>query len=106
MSQPKDSPLLPITDLLSSDVTKTASFVSDKVDLLVSDGMNKVKTEESSRILKIITDEIGKLSTTQDKNNEEIKKRMSDLQALRENNLVIAGAVSGLKKMAQEINKK
>lgn len=105
MNQNKESPLLPITDLMSNDVSKTVSFVSERVDRAVSEGMTKVKGEESERILNILTDEISKLSTTQEKNNEEIKKRVADVQSLRENNLVIAGAVSGLKKMVQEINK-
>ena len=99
-------PLLPISDLLSDEMSPTTSSISEKVDRVVSDGMKKIKGDEGSRIVDIINAEIETLTKSQDKNNEEHNKRVKEIQTIREHNLVISGAVSGLKKVLESIEKK
>lgn len=99
-------PLLPISDLLTDDVSGTASSISDKVDRVVMDGMKKIKVDEGSRIVDIINKEIETLTKSQEKNNEEHNKRVKEIQTIREHNLVISGAVSGLKKVLESFEKK
>lgn len=100
------TPLLPISDLISSDISNTASDISTKVDLAVADGLQKAKGKENDRVTSIIRGELEQLTQTQAKNNEEIKKKASELQSLRENNLVVAGAVSGLRKVLDGVLRK
>lgn len=98
-------PLLPITDLLSDEVSPTASSISEKVNRVVSDGMKKIRGDEGSRVVDIINAEIETLTKSQEKNNEEHNKRVKEIQTIREHNLVISGAVSGLKKVLQSFGK-
>ena len=97
------TPLLPISDLLSEDVSSTASTISNKVDLAVSDGLKKMKDKENEKVSSIIRKEIAHLVQLQEKNNNDIKTKAAELQGIRENNLVVSGAVSGLKKVLKEI---
>lgn len=97
------TPLLPISDLLSEDVSSTASTISNKVDLAVTDGLQKMKETENEKVVSIIKKEMSHLVQLQEKNNEDIKKKAAELQGIRENNLVVSGAVSGLKKVLKEI---
>lgn len=99
-------PLLPITDLLSDEMPRTASSISEEVDRVVTDGLKKVKGDEGARIVDIITGEIETLIKSQERNNEEHNKRIKEMQVIREKNLVISGAVSGLKKILASIEKK
>lgn len=99
-------PLLPISDLLSDGIPRTTSSISEKMDQVVTDGMKKVKGEEGARIVDIINGEIATLTKSHDRNNEEYNKRVKEIQAIREQNLVISGAVSGLKKILASIEKK
>lgn len=103
---PENKPLLPISDLLyvDNDVSKTVSSISNKMDRAVTDGLQKVKETEHERVKKVIMEEIDQLAQKQDKTNEEIKRRVAELQSLRESNLVVAGAVSGLRKILNEVS--
>jgi hypothetical protein len=100
--QTTTKPLLPIADLLSPDIS-TASSISDKVDCAVKEGLKKVKAGENDRVTRILEDEIAELLLAQEKNNDEIRKRALDLQTLKEKNLVVAGAVSGLRKVLKNV---
>lgn len=100
------TPLLPITDLLGQDISSTASSISSNLDRAVTDGLQKAKSTENERVTTIINEEITQLAQKQENNNEEIRKRVADLQSLREKNLVVAGAVSGLRKILESIEKK
>lgn len=51
----------------------------------------------------LIDKELESLVKIQDSNNEEIKKRLTDIQRLRENNLLVVGAISGLKKIKEKL---
>ena len=99
-------PLLPIADLLSDEISTTASSISEKVDRVVTEGMEKIKGGEGARIVDIINGEIVRLTKSQEKNNEEHNKRVKEIQTIREQNLVISGAVSGLKKILTSIEQK
>ena len=98
------TPLLPITDLLTSDVSTSVSEITKKVDFAVTSELKKVQDTEHEKIQKVLKDEITRLTETQTKNNDEIKKRVTELQSIRENNLVVAGAVSGLKKVLGDLS--
>jgi hypothetical protein len=52
----------------------------------------------------VIDSEIASLQKIQSTNNDEIKKRLTDIQSLRENNLVVVGALGGLKKMKESLH--
>lgn len=56
-----------------------------------------------SYALEIIEIELASLSKIQTSNNEEIKKRLTEIQKFRENNLVVVGAIGGLKKLKEKI---
>lgn len=98
------TPLLPITDLLTSGVSTSVSEITKKVDSAVTSELKKVQDTEHEKIQKVLKDEITRLTETQTKNNDEIKKRVTELQSIRENNLVVAGAVSGLKKVLGDLS--
>ena len=98
-------PLLPVSDLLSDDMSGASSSISERVDRVVSDGMKKIRGDEGSRIVDIINEEIATLTKSHDKNNEEHNKRVKEIQSIREQNLVISGAVTGLKKVLVSIAK-
>jgi len=51
----------------------------------------------------IIESELCSLTKIQTSNNEEIKKRLTEIQSFRENNLVVVGAIGGLKKIREKI---
>lgn len=102
----KKTPLLPIADLLSQDISNTASSISSNLDKAVTSGLQKAKTTENERVSTIINNEITQLNQKQDKINDEIKKKVAELQSLREKNLVVAGAVSGLRSILDNINNK
>lgn len=71
----------------------------DKMNTMVSEEMNSIKKAERSRWESIIDSEIKTLIGTQEKTTEEIKKKLTEIQTLKEHNLVISGAISGLKKV-------
>lgn len=54
-------------------------------------------------VLEIIQSELDSLTKIQTSNNEEIKKRLTEIQGFRENNLVVVGAIGGLKKIREKI---
>ncbi|CAM9204977.1 unnamed protein product [Pylaiella littoralis] len=53
--------------------------------------------------LSLIESEISHLTGVQATNNDEIKKRLTEIQALRESNLVVAGALGGLRKIKDKL---
>ncbi len=91
-------PLLPVPDLLLRDASS-----DDDAGAKSRPDASDVSEAEKRRATSVIRAEMEHLTRTQERNNDEIKKRASDLQALRENNLVVAGAVSGLKKVLRDL---
>ena len=97
--------------------TKTDSDVSGKNSLTpVSEMFASATAAETQKVAEMSSKkgtlsyaqemiglEIDKLQHIQSENNEEIKKRLKDIQGLRENNLVVAGAIGGLKNVKEKI---
>ena len=61
------------------------------------------ENHEKKRILQLLDVEIKKIIATQEKNKEEIEKREKDIKTLTDNNLVLLGAMSAIKKIRAEV---
>ncbi|CAM9101276.1 unnamed protein product [Ectocarpus sp. 8 AP-2014] len=61
------------------------------------------KKASLSYMPEMIQSELDSLSKIQTSNNEEIKKRLTEIQTFRENNLVVVGAIGGLKKLMEKM---
>lgn len=86
------APLIPMSEMFLSGTDKNARKP-----------MEQDKKESLSYALELIDAELASLNTIQCTNNEEIKKRLTDIQSLRENNLVVVGAIGGLKKIKEKL---
>ena len=106
MEKNNNNPLLPVADLMSQEIPGPSSSISESVDKAVAESLKKAKGSETERIRTIMNDEISRMSTVQEQNNEEIRKKASDLQVLKDKNLVLAGAISSLKKVMESIASK
>ena len=93
------SPLLPISELCSSSVQD--NLVADKLNKMMSDEVARVHKTEKDSVIQKIDDELKRLNETQEKTTSEIKKRVTEVQSLKDNNLVIAGAAAALKKIRE-----
>ncbi|CAN0247540.1 unnamed protein product [Ectocarpus sp. 6 AP-2014] len=91
------TPLIPMSEMFGSNTNET------------SDSRQPMEQQKSSQrasltyVLEIIESELGSLAKVQTSNNEEIKKRLTEIQSFRESNLVVVGAISGLKKIREKI---
>lgn len=64
--------------------------------------VSQLRKPSDRAVFDSIDSEINSLVTIQASNNDEIKKRMTEIQSLRESNLVVVGAIRGLKKIKEK----
>lgn len=96
------APLIPMSEMF----TPTTTADSSKDSHLPTGHQQHVQQPQKGSLsysLELIDNEITSLDAIQSKNNEEIKKRLADIQSLRENNLVVVGAIGGLKKIKEKL---
>ena len=98
------APLIPMSEMFT---TSTASEVPNDtrqpVEQQQQQQQQPSKKGSLSYSLELIDLELANLTNIQSNNNEEIKKRLTDIQSLRENNLVVVGAIGGLKKIREKL---
>lgn len=99
-SVPTHTPLIPMSEMFA---TSTASEVNKDTHQPVDQQQQRSKKGSLSYSMEVIDLEIANLTSIQSNNNEEIKKRLTDIQSLRENNLVVVGAIGGLKKIKEKL---
>lgn len=89
------APLIPMSEMFMSSTpeSKDARQSADKQSSKTS----------PSYVLDLIDNELESLVKIQNSNNEEIKKSLTDIQRLRENNLLVVGALGGLKKIKDKL---
>ena len=102
------APLIPMSEMFASNTTTAATAASTATAATAATASSTEQQQalrKGSRAysLELIDNEIENLSSIQSKNNEEIKKRLTDIQSLRENNLVVVGALGGLKKLKEKL---
>lgn len=90
-------PLIPMSEIFTS---RTAA----DTDAAITATRGQTREGTSSYTLDLIESEITNLTSIQTNNNEEIKKRLTDIQKYRENNLVVVGALGGMKKMKEKLH--
>ena len=90
MNENIQNPLIPMSEMFSSSTTESK-------DVRQKSGQPPSSTKD------LIDIELETLTTVQTSNNEEIKKRLTDIQSLRENNLVVIGAIGVLKKLKKNL---
>ncbi|CAM9555172.1 unnamed protein product [Ectocarpus sp. 8 AP-2014] len=95
------TPLIPMSEMFGSNTNENGDSHSRQP-------MEQQQQKSSQRasltyVLEIIESELGSLAKIQTSNNEEIKKRLTEIQSYRESNLVVVGAISGLKKIREKI---
>lgn len=56
-----------------------------------------------SHVLSLIEKEIIHLNNIQSGNNDDIKKKLTEIQTIRESNLVVVGALGGLKRIREKL---
>ncbi len=90
------APLIPMSEIFTSRTTANADAATTAT---------RDQTRKGTYIytLDLIESEINNLTSIQTSNNEEIKKRLTDIQKYRENNLVVVGALGGMKKMREKL---
>lgn len=91
------APLIPMSEMFMSNTTECQDARQP------ADKQQSSKRTSSSYSFDIIDNELESLAKIQDSNNEEIKKRLAEIQRLRENNLLVVGAVGGLKKIKEKL---
>lgn len=91
-----DAPLIPMSQMFMAS-TPEANESQQPADRQSS------KKASPSYTLQIIDSELGNLGKVQTQNNEEIKKRLTEIQTFRESNLVVVGAIGGLKKIKEKL---
>jgi len=95
----KQNPLIPMSDIFSPP--STSQYNKDSRKQIDSPAAQSQPANPS--VLDLMDKEIANLQKIQADNNEEIKKRLTDIQSLRENNLVVVGALGGLKKLKESL---
>ena len=91
------TPLIPMSEVFGSN-TNESNDSRQPVEQ-----QKPLQKASPAYVLEIIESELDSLTKIQTFNNEEIKKRLTEIQSFRENNLVVVGAIGGLKKMRQKI---
>lgn len=89
-------PLIPMSEFFTSRTT-------DDTDAAITATKDQTKKGTPNYTLDMIESEITNLTSIQTNNNEEIKKRLTDIQKYRENNLVVVGALGGMKKIKEKL---
>ena len=92
------TPLIPMSEMFA-----TSTDVNKDIHQPVNQQQQGSKKGSRSHSMEVIDLEIANLTEIQSNNNEEIKKRLTDIQSLRENNLVVVGAIGGLKKIKEKL---
>ncbi|CAM9094074.1 unnamed protein product [Ectocarpus sp. 12 AP-2014] len=99
-------PLIPMSEMFMQSphgsATGTGAHNTDRREV-AEQGQNLSKKGPLAHALETIDSELTSLGKVQSSNNDEIKKRMTEIQSLRENNLVVVGAIGGLKKMKDSL---
>lgn len=95
------APLIPMSEMFATSTA--ASEVPKDTRQPVEQQQPPSKKGSLSYSLELIDLELTNLTNIQSTNNEEIKKRLTDIQSLRENNLVVVGAIGGLKKIREKL---
>ena len=95
----QQNPLIPMSDIFSPPST---SLCNKDIQKQIKSPIAQSDPAPSS-VLDMIDREVENLKKIQSDNNEEIKKRLTDIQSLRENNLVVVGALGGLKKLKESL---
>lgn len=95
----KQNPLIPMSDIFSP--SSTSQYNKDTRKQFESPVARSQPATPS--VIDLMDKEIANLQKIQTDNNEEIKKRLTDIQSLRENNLVVVGALGGLKKLKESL---
>jgi len=91
------TPLIPMSEMFGSSTNES------------NDSRQPMEQQKSLQkaslayVEEIIESELCSLTKIQTSNNEEIKKRLTEIQSFRENNLVVVGAIGGLKKIREKI---
>ena len=94
------APLIPMSEMFGA----VAENSRDKTQLTDQSHQQQLPKKGSTSYSQDVIDrEIANLDAIQSKNNEEIKKRLTEIQSLRENNLVVVGALGGLKKIREQL---
>lgn len=96
----QSTPLISMSEMFTTSTTPEAK-TDGRQTVHQQQGASKKGSVAYSH--EIIDTEIENLSNIQTNNNEEIKKRLSDIQRFRENNLVVVGAIGGLKKIKDKL---
>ena len=100
------SPLIPMSEMFMSaaPAEERESAASKGNSGADEQACKNTATKGSlSYALEQIDREIAGLTDIQSNNNEEVKKRLTEIQSLRENNLVVVGAIGGLKKLREKL---
>lgn len=95
-STTNNTPLIPMSEMFMSSTAENKEIRQPAEQQLS-------KRASPSYAPELIDKELESLVKIQDSNNEEIKKRLTDIQRLRENNLLVVGAISGLKKIKEKL---
>ena len=91
------TPLIPMSEMFGSSTNES------------NDSRQPMEQQKSLQkaslayVEEIIESELCSLTKIQTSNNEEIKKRLTEIQSFRENNLVVVGAIGGLKKIKEKL---
>lgn len=93
---PTHTPLIPMSEILMSGTNESSGPRQPPEQ-------QSSKTTSSSHVLEIIESDLKSLSNIKNSNNEEIKKKLTEIQSLRENNLVVVGAIGGLQKIKEKV---
>ncbi|CAN0370567.1 unnamed protein product [Ectocarpus sp. 12 AP-2014] len=91
------TPLIPMSEMFGSNTNERMASRQP------TEQQECLQKASLAYVLEIIEGELDSLSKIQTSNKEEIKKRLTEIQSLRENNLVVVGAIGGLKKIREKI---
>lgn len=92
------TPLIPMSEMFGPSTNESSDSRQP-----IMEQQKSLQKASLAYVLEIIESELGSLTKIQASNNEEIKKRLTEIQSFRENNLVVVGAIGGLKKMREKI---
>lgn len=98
-------PLIPMSEMFMQSTSGAGATVESNKDRrdVADQHQTSSKKGSLSHALEIIDSELANLGKVQSNNNDEIKKKLTDIQSIRENNLVVVGAIGGLKKMKESL---
>lgn len=97
------SPLIPMSEMFTDSAANNKDNNNNIGGADEQARKNPATKGSLSYALEQIESEIAGLTDIQSNNNEEVKKRLTEIQSLRENNLVVVGAIGGLKKLREKL---